>query len=273
MTNIQLDGNFMTRHGQASYGSLGKGPDVILSHGTPTSSFIWKDVVLRLADHYRFHFMDLPGYGKSSKFSGQDVRLRAFAQSVADFAKHLGLKSPHIVGHDFGAAAVLGAVLVEGLEVSSITIADGVVLSPWGTPFSRHVKEHETVFNAVPEYVHRAVIEAHLKTAMSRIPQPRTLSALVEPWLGAQGQAAYYRQVGQYDYDYTSTLESLYPSLRAPVTVLWGEEDRWVDIGEGRRFSAMVRGARFVVLPDAGHFSMLDTPGQFSQSLLQALRQ
>jgi pimeloyl-ACP methyl ester carboxylesterase len=82
-----------------------------------------------------------------------------------------------------------------------------------------------------------------------------------------RGQAAYYRQVSQYDHDFTARLEPLYPAVRIPTLVLWGEEDHWVDIAVGRRFSGLIQGARFTGLPDAGHFSKLDSPGLFSQHL------
>jgi pimeloyl-ACP methyl ester carboxylesterase len=271
MTKIQLDQYFLSPHGNTRYSSAGNGPAVVLCHGTPTSSFIWHSVIEQLQDRYTLHFLDLPGYGTSDKFDGQDVRLRAFAQTVAAFVDHLKLERPHLVGHDFGAASVLGAHLVEGVKAKSIIIADGVVLPPWGTPFSRHVAEHESTFAAVPEYMHEAVIKAHLKTAVSRILCEDSLNALVAPWLGKQGQKAYYRQVGQYDYEYTTQLESLYPGIGAPLTTLWGEEDRWVDISEGRRFAELVPESTFIPLPDAGHFSMLDTPTAFANALSSAL--
>ncbi len=273
MTNFQLDQHFLSPHGNTRYSSVGNGPAVVLCHGTPTSSIIWHSVIKQLQDRYTLHFLDLPGYGASDKFDDQDVRLRAFAQTVAAFVDHLKLERPHLVGHDFGAASVLGAHLVEGVKAKSIIIADGVVLSPWGTAFSRHVAEHESTFAAVPKYVHEAVIKAHLKTAMSRILCEDTLNELVAPWLSNQGQKAYYRQVGQYDYEYTTQLESLYPGIAVPLTTLWGEEDRWVDISEGRRFAKLVPESTFVALPDAGHFSMLDTPTAFSNSLSSALEQ
>src|SRR5262245_58882016 len=81
------------------------------------------------------HFLDLPGYGRSDKFEGQEVRLRSFARVLREFVEHVGLRRPHLVGHDFGAAVVLGANLSENVEVSSLTLADGVVLNPWGTDY------------------------------------------------------------------------------------------------------------------------------------------
>ena len=271
MKKFQLDQHFKSPHGHTRFGVVGHGPAVLLCHGTPTSSLIWREVIEHLRDRFTLYFFDLPGYGIADKFDGQDVRLRAFAQTVAALVDYLELDSPHLVGHDFGAAGVLGAHLVEAVPARSIVIADGVVLSPWGTVFSRHVSEHEAVFAAVPEYVHEAVIRAHLKTAVSRAYTEGLLEQLTAPWLGEEGQKAYYRQVGQYDYEYTTQLEALYPSIQVPLTVLWGEDDQWVDISVGQRFSTMVPGASLVTLPDAGHFSMLDTPMAFARSLGAAL--
>jgi len=53
--------------------------------------------------------------------------------------------------------------------------------------------------------------------------------------------------------------------------VIWGEEDSWVDISEGKRFAALIPQARFVTIPGAGHFSMLDRPAPFADKLKEAL--
>lgn len=263
----QLTQRFHSSVGELAWDVVGNGPDVVLIHGTPANSIVWRPVIERLRDRYRVHYLDLPGYGASEKFEGQEVRLRSFARALAEFLADRDLDAPHLVGHDFGAATVMGAHLVEGRPVRSITVADGVLLSPWGTPFSRHVNRYENVFAAVPGYIHRATLSAHLATAVAR-PMPAAIeTALIEPWTGEVGQPAYYRQVAQYDYEYTDRLEALYPSVEVPVRVLWGEQDGWVDIAEGRRFAAMIPTAGLRTMPDAGHFSMVDCPGLFAREL------
>ncbi|WP_070988983.1 alpha/beta fold hydrolase [Halofilum ochraceum] len=270
--NHQVTRRQQTSVGEIAWDAVGSGPDVVLVHGTPTRSLVWQGVIERLREHYRIHYLDLPGYGESQQFEGQEVRLRSFARALREFLGERGLERPHLVGHDFGAAAVMGAHLIEAVPVASITVADGVLLSPWGTPFSRHVREHESVFAAVPGYIHRATLAAHLATGVVR-PLPADLErALIEPWTGPEGQAAYYRQVGQYDYEYTEWLEARYPSLEVPVTILWGEQDGWVPPSEAYRLQAMIPGAGLRLLPDAGHFSMLDCPGLFARELDQVLR-
>jgi len=77
---------------------------------------------------FRCHVIDLPGYDPSDKFDGQEVRLRSFAHVLREYLADRGLSRPILVSHDFGAAAVLGAHLVEQVPVRALAVVDGVVL-------------------------------------------------------------------------------------------------------------------------------------------------
>lgn len=255
-----LTDTFRSSQGDVRFGWLGKGAPVVLVHGTPTSSFIWSKVAPRLADRWQVTVYDLPGYGASDKFAGQDVRLRSQAKVLRELLTHLGIAKPHLVGHDFGAATVLGAHLAEKVDVACLTIIDGVTLNPWGTPYSLLVQQNTAVFEAIPPHIHKAALDAHLRTAINRIPDHATMEALLAPWLGEVGQAAYYRQVAQYDHDFTAQLEKLYGGIRVPTRILWGAEDTWVHPDNAQRLRRLIPGATLEYLPDAGHFAMLDTP-------------
>jgi len=54
------------------YRELGSGPPVLLLHGWPTSSWLWRRVMPRLAEENRVVALDLPGFGASAK--ALDVR-------------------------------------------------------------------------------------------------------------------------------------------------------------------------------------------------------
>ncbi len=47
--------------GGISYDVLGYGPPLILVHATPSRSYIWRDVALRLADRFTIYVFDLLG--------------------------------------------------------------------------------------------------------------------------------------------------------------------------------------------------------------------
>jgi pimeloyl-ACP methyl ester carboxylesterase len=267
MSAFDLPQSFESSAGRIAYGSFGRGPDVVFVHGTPFRGLIWRDLVAALGDRYRCHVLDLPGYGASAQYDGQEVRLRAFARVVAELVDHMGLATPTLVGHDFGAASVLGAHLVEGLPVARIAVLDGVVLGPWGTDYARLVNASPETFDALPGYVHRAMLAAHIETASDRRLGADWRDALLAPWTGAEGQAAYYRQIRQFDFAYTDRLEGLYPTIAVPTHVLWGARDAWVDRSVGERLTGLIPGARFTLLPDAGHLAMLDTPGLLAREL------
>lgn len=264
---IALSRTFASSQGDVRYEIHGEGAPLVLVHGTPSSSFVWSRVWPRLAPHWQVVTYDLPGYGASDKFADQDVRLRAQAHVLTELIAHLGIERPHLVGHDFGAATVLGAHLAEEAPAASLTIIDGVTLNPWGTPYSLLVRANVGVFQALPAYVHEAMLAAHLRSAVSRVLDEATLQALLAPWTGEVGQAAYYRQVAQYDHEFTGFLETRYGSIKAPTQILWGAEDRWIPPATAQRLQALIPGARLGWLPDAGHFAMLDTPNAVAEKI------
>ncbi|WP_200341064.1 alpha/beta fold hydrolase [Rhodovibrio sodomensis] len=267
MPDFDLAQRFSSSQGQIAHDSFGRGPNLVFVHGTPFRGLIWRDLVARLHARFRCHVIDLPGYGASDKYDGQEVRLRSFARVLAEFLAARRLSDPVLVGHDFGAASVLGAHLVEGVPVRALAVVDGVVLSPWGTDYARLVHSAPQTFNALPSYIHEAILAAHIETAADRPLSAGWQRELIAPWTGADGQAAYHRQIQQFDTAYTDRLETLYPTLAVPTQVFWGERDQWVDPAVGRRLAELIPGAGFTLLPDAGHLAMLDTPGLLAREL------
>src|SRR3712207_9590350 len=81
--------------------AVGEGPPIVLVHGTPFSSYVWRRIAPALAENYRVHVFDLLGYGTSEKREGQDVSLYAQGKLLARLLEHWGLENPMIVGHDF----------------------------------------------------------------------------------------------------------------------------------------------------------------------------
>src|SRR5215218_28424 len=98
------------------------GTPVVLVHGTPFSSHLWRRVVPALAQTNTVYAFDLPGYGSSEKREGQDVSLAAQGRVFSELLDHLGLDKPAVVGHDFGGAITLRAHLLEGRDFRAIAL-------------------------------------------------------------------------------------------------------------------------------------------------------
>jgi pimeloyl-ACP methyl ester carboxylesterase len=246
---------------------LGDGPDLVLCHGTPWSSALWRPIAERLAGDHRVHLWDMPGYGQSSKSPEHAVDLGVQGELFTDLLVEWGLHRPHVVAHDFGGAVALRALTLHGASYASLALVDVVALRPWGSPFFRLVHEHADVFTRLPPAIHRGVLEAYISGASHRGLTAGQLETLVAPWLDEEGQAAFYRQIAQADERYTEELEPLLGGLDLPVRVVWGAEDTWIPPDRAARLQDAIPGATVRLLPEAGHLIQYDASEELYDEL------
>lgn len=259
------------------FGEAGReagGEPVVLLHGTPFSSYVWHEIAPALAaEGYRVLVWDMAGYGGSDQYAGQDVSLRAQGEVFAELLAHWGLDEPSVVAHDFGGCVALRAHLLHKSGYRRLALVDPVALAPWGSPFFRLVGENTEVFEQLPGALHRALVREYIGSASHRGLRPDTLEALVAPWAGEEGQAAFYRQIAQADQRYTDEIQGAYPTMRLPVTVCWGTEDTWIPFAKGEELASLIPGARLRPIPEAGHLVPLDAPAGLLGALLAFLKE
>ena len=272
MAGWELRREWAARDGVVRYEVFGDGPPLVVVHGTPSSSYEWRHVIARLAGEWTVYAYDLLGYGSSEKRAGGDVSLGAQTRLLAELLDHWELERPAIAGHDFGGAITLRTHLLERRDFSAIALLDPVAVAPWGSPFFRLVRDNIAVFEQLPATIHEAVVAAYLRGAFHRPLVDEDLAAYVLPWLGAEGQDAFYRQIAQADQRYTDEVEPLYGSISAPVLILWGEEDEWIPVERGRRLHALIPGSELQLVPDAGHFLQDDAPDAVAEHLARFFR-
>jgi pimeloyl-ACP methyl ester carboxylesterase len=263
----RLSKTYESAGGRVAYEVLGDGAPVVLVHGTPSWSYLWRNVANELAGQFTIYVCDLLGYGTSEQREGQDVSIGAQTRMLAELLELWELEQPSIAGHDFGAAITLRLMLLDGRRFRRVALCDAVAIAPWITPFSRHVQRHLEAFQTVPEHIHRQMIATHLRTAIARDISDAELEPYLRPWLGPVGQAAYYRQVAQFDERYTREIEPRYGEIDTPTLVLWGEQDGWLAPEFGRRLAEAIPDARLASIPNAGHFVPEDQPRGIGQVL------
>ena len=80
-------------------------PVVLLLHGFPTSSFMFRELIPRLADQYRVIAPDLPGFGFTEVPEERKYKYSfdALARTVEAFTDVLGLKRYALYVFDYGA--------------------------------------------------------------------------------------------------------------------------------------------------------------------------
>ena len=81
----------------------GKGPAVVLVHGVPTSSFLYRKVIARLADQgIRAIAFDFPGLGLADRPQRFDYSWSGLARWMGEAIDALELDRCHLVVHDVG---------------------------------------------------------------------------------------------------------------------------------------------------------------------------
>jgi pimeloyl-ACP methyl ester carboxylesterase len=271
----ELPSSYQSAAGRVRWNRMGPpdAPPVVLLHGTPFSSYVWRGIARSLAHLHQVYVWDMPGYGASEKFEGQDVSLAAEAGVFVELLAAWGLTEPVVIAHDSGGALALGAHLLDGMRYRKLALVDAVALPPWGSDFSALVGAHADVFARLPPSAHEALLREYVGSASSRGLHPATLDALVEPWVADGGQAAFYRQLAarRQDQSYTDRLQDRYSTIDMPVTVCWGADDTCVPVERGRELAARIPDARLRIIPDAGHLVPEDQPAELTAALLEFL--
>ncbi|MFH8410505.1 alpha/beta fold hydrolase [Streptomyces sp. NPDC018019] len=271
MTTWRLDRTYRSSAGEVRWTALGDegAPPLVLLHGTPFSSYVWRDVARALSGRFRVYVWDMPGYGASEMSAGQDVSLARQAEVFTGLLAHWGLtdREPTVVAHDFGGYVALRAHLVHGVRYRRLALLDAVALTGWGSPAYRLLGGHPDVFGRLPAALHRALVTEYLASSSHPGLHPAVLERLVEPWCTEEGQAAFYRQIAQNGPDLTAGLDGRYGELTVPTLVCWGTDDTWLPVTWAHDLATAIPGARLHLIEGAGHLVQEDAPAELTAVL------
>lgn len=253
-------------------GRHGEGLPVLLLHGTPAHSIIWRKVVPRLtAAGTQVHLFDLLGCGASERPLQADTSVAAQSRLIGDLLDHWGLERVHLVGHDIGGVNALLFALDHPQRVHSLTVADTPSYDSWPSPTWRGIHQRFAEHARMTPDEHRALMIRQLAMAVfdKSVMQGALLEEYLVPISGVIGQPAFYQhQVAHYDSRYTADFAERLPGMDLPVQILWGAEDEWQPLAYAHRLQNDIRGAVLQVVEDAGHFLMEDAPERVSEYLL-----
>jgi pimeloyl-ACP methyl ester carboxylesterase len=269
-----LDRTYAGPSGTVRWAALGPAdaPPVVLVHGTPFSSYVWRGVARALGVEHRVYVWDLPGCGASEMRDGQDVSLAAQGRVFTELLDHWGLERPAVVAHDFGGCVALRARLLHGARYDRLALVDAVALAPWGTATYRLLGANAGVFAQLPPELHEALVREYVGSASHRGLHPAVLDRLVAPWCTEEGRPAFYRQIEQNDQRYTDEIQGRYGELDLPVLICWGAEDTWIPPGFGHELASAIPGAELRLIEGAGHLVQEDAPAELTAELGRFLR-
>lgn len=264
--NIVIDGH------RIAHGAYGSGDPVVLIHGTPSSSYIWRNVLPELVDagHHVFVF-DLLGFGLSERpwDPAVDTSVSGQVPILKGLMAHWGSSAAHIVAHDIGGAVAQRFAIFHPEKIRSLTMIDTVSFDSW--PSKRTNEQMKAGLDALvrkPDDEHRAHFADWILSTVEdkdRI-QDSSLETFVNYISGPVGQGSFFQhQVAHYDHRHTSELTDRLTELsELPVQIIWGENDAWQVVDWAHRLHAAIPGSSLHVLPQCGHFAMEDKPREIA---------
>jgi len=262
-----------------AYGVHGEGTPVVFIHGTPSSSYIWRNVIPELLTAgYKAHVFDMLGYGLSERpwAPATDTSMTGNVPILEALLDLWELDRFHLVAHDIG-GGVAQRFGVQSLDrLRTLTMIDVVSYDSYPSKRTRQQMADglETLIKK-PDADHRAHFTEWLLST-HHAPSAFDLEAL-EIYLsfisGPIGQASLFQhQVAHYDPKHTMEVADRLGGLgHVPVQLIWGANDAWQVVDWARKLHAAIPGSELKVIDNCGHFAPEERPKEVAALLLDFL--
>ena len=264
-------------------------PTILLLHGFPTSSHMFRDLIPQLSDEYHLIAPDYPGYGHSSMPSIDEFEYSFdnMANIVDQFIDKVGLKSYSLYLMDYGAPigfriATKNPERIEGLIIQNGNAYDEGIDNNFWEPIKAYWKDRDAVNQGLDNDWWKNVKKAYNNPNMSNDDALRFLFTLgatkwqytngvrdinaispdtwdhVQPLLDREGNQEIQLEMF---YSY-GTNPPLYPEWQAylrehqpPTLIVWGKNDEIFPAAGAHPYKRDLKVVDFHLL-DTGHFAL-----------------
>lgn len=256
------------------YLEAGEGDPVLLLHGWPTSSFLWRRVIPPIAENHRVIAPDLPGFGQSDKPLDVSYSFRFFDRVLEGLADSLELDSLSLAVHDLGGPVGLywasrhseridKLIVLNTLVYPQVSWAVALFLASIKLPGVRSLLSS-------PWGLRQAY---RLGVADPNRLADDAMDGIQAPFQTADDRKALLAAGSNLSPKGLAEIERWLPSVKVPVRGIYGERDRILpDIAKTmRRIKDDVPHAEITALADCGHFLQEERPEEIGRMIADFL--
>ena len=258
--------------GDIAYLRKGQGPPLLLVHGIPSSSYLWRDVIDPLSATFDVLAPDLLGYGDSDKRMDVDLSIAAQARYMVAFMETIGVHQAAVAGHDIGGGVAQLIAVDEPQRVARLILIDSVVDNNW--PIADIARLKEPVWDQIMVNIDlrnglRKGLEAGIVT------EGRVTDELVDEWtrpyqdLG--GRRAYLRAARALNNRDLTGRSKHIEEIETPTLILWGANDKFLEPAWAETLKHKLRDSTIEIIDPGGHFLPLDRPDAVAQAVTRFL--
>jgi haloalkane dehalogenase len=247
---------------------VGQGPILLFVH-TGFWSFIWRDVISRLAADFRCICFDAPGTGQSDRLRAGSISLEKASRALTAVIQALNLTEITLVVHDLGGPSGIAGAARVAERIRGLCAVNAFAWKPSGIPFrgmlalmgSIVMREFDVLTGILPRITSSAFgVGRHLDE-----PSRNAFYA----GIGRQGVRAfhgYLRDARKSDALYEQLDRALTGPFRTlPLLTIFGERND--PLGFQPRWKQLFSDARQVVVSKGNHFPMCDNPDLVAASI------
>ena len=242
----------------------GQGEPLMLLHGFGANKDNFSRVAAQLTPRYRVIVPDLIGFGESAHPQDADYAPKAQAERLRAFSHALGVSTLDLGGSSMGGHIALTYAAMYPAEVKSLWLLDpgGVWSAPSSEVHQMILKDGTNLLMARSEADFARTFEIVMSDPPF-IPRPMLNIMARERIQNFALEERIFQQLVRDSVEERST------RVAAPALIVWGDQDRVLDMGGAAILHKLMPQSTVVIMPGVGHLPMLERPKTSGQDYLR----
>lgn len=263
---VEIDGNCV------HYVDEGQGPTLLLLHGNPTWSFLYREIIVRLRHRFRCVALDYPGFGLSQAGDGYDYLPASHARVVDRFIDALALAEFAVMVQDWGGPIGLWCAARRPDAVRGLIIGNTWA---WPVDGDRHFERFSKMMGGrVGRFAIRhfnAFVNVLIPLMVrTRKVERDVMQAYRKPFAIKDARAAtaiFPREIVHSSAFLGEVKAGLVNLAAKPALILWGLRDIAFREHERKQFEDLFVDHHTVLLARAGHYIQEDAPLEIANEI------
>lgn len=248
---VDIDGH------SVHYLDVGTGPTLLMLHGNPTWSFLYRRLIAGLSDRFRCVAPDLPGFGLSEAAAGYGFTAAEHSAVIGRFVSELGLTGVTPVMQDWGGPIGLGAAVADPDRYAGLIIGN-----TWGWPAPMRIRPFSEIMGGLTGGLTSQRLNLFVRVMIPMGIRRRSLTkAEMTMYAGPFPTVESRRPVRVFPREifaakpFLQQIEAGLPRLAdLPTLLLWADRDVAFKDAERRRWQQLLGNRTDHTLTGAGHY-------------------